>query len=123
MNFTIDAIIASLILTITFTFCYTLLLYRQYSTVDLSSLKILGKLLENEIFINAIYSNNEYLLERMINSAVQHSYYLAIYDSNGNLILELGDRSLRRNYVSIIITGWNGTINPRIIIFKVGVRR
>jgi len=127
MNFTLDSCIATLILAITlvyFTFsCLSAIPRCQHHYDD--SYTIIGRLLRYYDLQYAVYTNNSKLVEAIINSITfyEHSYYLAVIDpATNSTLIEVGSSELKSYCISVTLPGWNGTISPKTIMFRIGVR-
>jgi len=127
MNFTLDACVATLILTVSLT-CFIQSLLMALPTEQQhydDSLMILGRLLRHYDLQMAIYSNNSALVDSIVYSAIHHlhDYYLVVVSPETNtIILMCGTPRLSSYLVSVTIPGWNGTLRPRTLCFRVGVK-
>jgi len=126
MNFTLDSCIAVLILTVSLTYLIhitmTVVPNTQHHYDD--SLIILGRLLRYYDIQAAIYTNNSESVDVIMYSTISHlhSYYLVLIDpEKETVVLICGTPTLSSYLVSITIPGWNGTLNPRTLCFRVGV--
>lgn len=126
MNFTLDACIAILILIVSLTYfiqsVFITLPKNRYHYND--SLIVLGRLLRHYDLQTAIYSNNSALIDAIIYSVINahHDYYIVVIDSEAKtVLLECGTPKLSTYLVSVTLPGWNGTIKPRTICFRIGV--
>ena len=127
MSFTLDACIAALILTISLTYFVS----STMSAITVShehyddSLIVMGRLLRHYDLQIAIYTNNSAMIDPIIYSAINahHDYYLAVVDPESQIvIMECGTPRLSNYLVSVTLPGWNGTLKPRTLCFRVGVR-
>lgn len=127
MNFTLDSYVATLILVVSLTyFAHSVLvsLPRDRHCYD-DSLVVLGRLLRHYDFQIAIYTNNLALIDAVVYSTINahHDYYITIVDTETKTIVsEHGTLKLSSYLVSVTLPGWNGTLKPRTLCFRVGVR-
>lgn len=117
MNWSIDALLASLILTIAICYYISILSNLVVQEVDTSSENVLGYLLNNGL-LYYFRTNRIDKLEALINSALlpNDKYFLAII-YNGKVVLELGNFNATRDVSSINIPLYNNTFLT--IVFKV----
>ena len=117
--YTIDAILSAVFLLS----LLTVLLYvgvlqrevRRYTPPD----RILGVLLNDPDFIQAVYAGDLKRVEAILNAYLGNTKYeLAVYDGSGrSLIFRIGSCD---GVASVgMLAGVNGTLNPRIICLKV----
>lgn len=126
MNFTLDACVAALILAVALAYFADSVAGAAWGAREHydDSLVVLGRLLRHYDLQRAVYSNNSALVEAVIRAAMHpsHEYYLAVVDLESEaVVLECGSSRLSSHLASVTLPGWNGTLRPLVICFRVGV--